>query len=119
MEGPIDFARITPTRPACGEHIVERDDAGSPPRQPADALDTARVGRSSDHPRRAARRVREGTCVVAMQVLGIALMYAGLLIDSSARSRRRRGGGTSGRDLGRLPLVLFWIGAVLLVVGSI
>lgn len=26
------------------EYIVERDDAGTPPRQPADALDTARVG---------------------------------------------------------------------------
>jgi hypothetical protein len=26
------------------EYIVERDDAGSPPREPADALDTARVG---------------------------------------------------------------------------
>ena len=26
------------------EYIVERDDAGTPPRAPADALDTARVG---------------------------------------------------------------------------
>ena len=26
------------------EYIVERDDAGTPPRTPADALDTARVG---------------------------------------------------------------------------
>jgi len=26
------------------EYIVERDDAGSPPRSPADALVTARVG---------------------------------------------------------------------------
>jgi hypothetical protein len=26
------------------EYIVERDDAGSPPRQPEHALDTARVG---------------------------------------------------------------------------
>jgi hypothetical protein len=26
------------------EYIVERDDAGVPPRAPADALDTARVG---------------------------------------------------------------------------
>jgi hypothetical protein len=56
----------------------------------------------------------------AMQVVGIAVMAAGLLIDSSARSRRRRAGGTSGKDpTSRLPLVLFWIGAVLLVVGSI
>jgi hypothetical protein len=55
-----------------------------------------------------------------MQVVGIAVMAAGLLIDSSARSRRRRAGGTSGRDpTSRLPLVLFWIGAVLLVLSSI
>jgi hypothetical protein len=26
------------------EYIVERDDAGTAPREPADALDTARVG---------------------------------------------------------------------------
>ena len=26
------------------EYIVERDDAGTPPRQPEDALDTARAG---------------------------------------------------------------------------
>jgi sugar phosphate isomerase/epimerase len=42
-QGLIDFARIF--RPhAAQEYIVERDDAGSPPRQPVDALDTARVG---------------------------------------------------------------------------
>lgn len=29
---------------AVDEYIVERDDAGSPPRTPADALVTARVG---------------------------------------------------------------------------
>ena len=29
---------------AVDEYIVERDDAGSPPRAPEDALDTARVG---------------------------------------------------------------------------
>ncbi len=42
-EGLIDFARIFQTREA-EEYIVERDDAGTPPRTPADALDTARVG---------------------------------------------------------------------------
>jgi hypothetical protein len=51
-----------------------------------------------------------------IQVLGIALMTAGLLLDSS----RRRAARTSGRpSSSRLPLVLFWIGAVLLVVASI
>jgi sugar phosphate isomerase/epimerase len=45
-EGLIDFARIFrhSTEAGAVEYIVERDDAGSPPRQPADALDTARVG---------------------------------------------------------------------------
>ena len=46
-QGLIDFAPDlprTPTRPGSGEYIVERDDAGTPPRTPADALDTARVG---------------------------------------------------------------------------
>jgi hypothetical protein len=42
-----------------------------------------------------------------MQVLGIALMAGGLLVDRSARNRA-----------GRIPLLLFWIGAVLLVLGS-
>jgi hypothetical protein len=56
----------------------------------------------------------------ALQVLGIALMTAGLLLDRSLRSRDRRAGRTSDRDLaGRLPLLLFWIGAVLLVLSSI
>jgi sugar phosphate isomerase/epimerase len=44
--GLIDFGRIF--RQACEaglvEYIVERDDAGTPPREPADALTTARVG---------------------------------------------------------------------------
>ena|GEM_PF-1875749 len=54
------------------------------------------------------------------QVLGIALMTAGLLVDSSLRNRRRRAGGTSDRNLtSRLPLSLFWIGAVLLVLSSV
>ena len=54
-----------------------------------------------------------------IQVLGIALMVAGLFIDSSARSRRRAGA-TADRDLiSRLPLLLFWIGAVVLVLASI
>ena len=56
----------------------------------------------------------------AIQVLGIALMTAGLLLDSSVRSRNRRAGGTSGKNLtSRLPVLLFWIGAVLLVLSSI
>ena len=46
MQGLLDFARIFRHSDEAGvrEYIVERDDAGSPPRQPADALDTARVG---------------------------------------------------------------------------
>jgi sugar phosphate isomerase/epimerase len=45
-QGLIDFARIFRHSGEAGviEYIVERDDAGTPPRQPADALDTARVG---------------------------------------------------------------------------
>jgi sugar phosphate isomerase/epimerase len=45
-QGLIDFARIFRHSKEAGvrEYIVERDDAGTPPRQPADALDTARVG---------------------------------------------------------------------------
>src|SRR5919112_1035405 len=45
-EGLIDFARIFRHSKEAGvvEYIVERDDAGTPPRQPADALSTARVG---------------------------------------------------------------------------
>ena len=45
-QGLIDFARIFRHSGQAGvrEYIVERDDAGTPPRQPADALDTARVG---------------------------------------------------------------------------
>jgi sugar phosphate isomerase/epimerase len=42
-QGLIDFVRIFRTQ-AVDEYIVERDDAGTPPRAPADALDTARVG---------------------------------------------------------------------------
>ena len=56
----------------------------------------------------------------ALQVLGIALMTAGLLLDRSLRSRDRRAGRASDSNLaGRLPLSLFWIGAVLLVLSSI
>ena len=56
----------------------------------------------------------------AIQVLGIALMTAGLLLDSSRRNRDRRAGGTPGEHLtSRLPVVLFWTGAVLLVLASI
>ena len=45
-EGLIDFARIFELSEKAGavEYIVERDNAGSPPRQPADALTTAEVG---------------------------------------------------------------------------
>ena len=45
-QGLIDFARIFELSKKAGavEYIVERDDAGSPPRTPAQALDTARVG---------------------------------------------------------------------------
>jgi len=42
-QGLIDFVRIFRTQEAA-EYIVERDDAGTPPRAPADALTTARVG---------------------------------------------------------------------------
>jgi sugar phosphate isomerase/epimerase len=45
-QGLIDFARIFRHSDEAGvrEYIVERDDAGTPPREPADALDTARIG---------------------------------------------------------------------------
>ena len=39
----FDFPRIFRTQ-RVDEYIVERDDAGSPPRLPEAALDTARVG---------------------------------------------------------------------------
>jgi sugar phosphate isomerase/epimerase len=42
--GLIDFPRIFGSTRSVEEYIVERDDAGTPPRSPADALDTARVG---------------------------------------------------------------------------
>ena len=42
-QGLLDFPRIFRTQQV-DEYIVERDDAGSPPRAPADALITARVG---------------------------------------------------------------------------
>ena len=42
-DGLIDFVRIFQAQEV-DEYIVERDDAGTPPRQPADALTTARVG---------------------------------------------------------------------------
>jgi len=56
----------------------------------------------------------------AVQVLGVAVMAAGLLVDSSVRRRHRRAGRTSDENrTSRLPVVLFWIGAVLLVLSSI
>jgi sugar phosphate isomerase/epimerase len=44
--GLIDFGRIFARSREAGlvEYIVERDDAGTPPRSPADALTTAKVG---------------------------------------------------------------------------
>jgi sugar phosphate isomerase/epimerase len=42
-KGLIDFPRIFRAH-GVDEYIVERDDAGSPPRRPADALVTAEVG---------------------------------------------------------------------------
>ena len=42
-QGLIDFVRIFRTQETA-EYIVERDDAGTPPRAPADALATAQVG---------------------------------------------------------------------------
>jgi sugar phosphate isomerase/epimerase len=42
-QGLLDFPRIFASQ-LVDEYIVERDDAGTAPRQPADALDTARVG---------------------------------------------------------------------------
>jgi hypothetical protein len=56
----------------------------------------------------------------AIQVLGIGLMTAGLLLDRSVRRRDRRAGRTSDKHrTSRLPLLLFWIGALLLVLSSI
>jgi hypothetical protein len=55
-----------------------------------------------------------------IQVLGVALMAAGLLVDNSMRSRNRRTRNTSDKDrTSRLPLWFFWIGAVLVVLSSI
>jgi hypothetical protein len=57
---------------------------------------------------------------LAIRVLGVALMAAGLLLDSSVRRRNRRAGSTSDKShTSRLPVLLFWIGAVLLVLSSI
>ena len=66
------------------------------------------------------RRARRGpggrTLRRVIQVLGIALMTAGLLVGNSMRSRNRGTGSTSDKDrTSRLPLWLFWIGAVLVV----
>ena len=56
----------------------------------------------------------------AIQVLGIGLMAAGLLLDTSARRRSRRADSGSAKNLAsRLPLLLFWIGTVLLVLSSV
>jgi hypothetical protein len=56
----------------------------------------------------------------AIQVLGIGLMAAGFLLDSSVRRRNRPAGRTSDKNhTSRLPVMLVWIGAVLLVLSSI
>jgi len=56
----------------------------------------------------------------ATQVLGVALMVAGFLVDNSVRRRHRRAGRTSDKEVTtRLPFVLFCVGAVLLVLASI
>jgi hypothetical protein len=56
----------------------------------------------------------------AIQVLGIGLMTAGLLLDSSVRRRDRRADRACDKHRSsRLPLLLFWIGALLLVLSSI
>jgi len=56
----------------------------------------------------------------AIQLLGIGLMFAGLFLDASVRNRDRRAGTASASNTtSRLPLVLFWIGAVLVVLTSI
>jgi hypothetical protein len=63
----------------------------------------------------------------ALQVLGLALITAGLFLGNAPRDRDRRTGpglrskgGTSGGDFrSRLPLLLFWVGAGLLVLSSI
>jgi hypothetical protein len=55
-----------------------------------------------------------------IQVLGIALMLAGFLLDNSVRRRRRRTGtAPEGNLTSRLPVVLVVIGAGLLVLSSI
>ena len=55
----------------------------------------------------------------AVQILGIGLMTAGLLLDASRRAGDRRAGRPSDNRRSRLPLLLFWVGAVLLVLSSI
>jgi hypothetical protein len=55
-----------------------------------------------------------------IQVLGIVLMAAGFFLDTSVRRRNRHAGGTSDKHrTSRLPVLLFWVGAVLLVLSSI
>jgi hypothetical protein len=63
----------------------------------------------------------------ALQVLGLALITAGLFLGNAPRDRDRRTGpslrwkgGTSEENLrSRLPVLLFWVGAVLLMLSSI
>ena len=56
----------------------------------------------------------------AIQVLGIALMAAGFLLDNWLRRRQRPAGMTADRHrTSRLPVALFGSGAVLLVLASV
>jgi hypothetical protein len=62
-----------------------------------------------------------------LQVLGLALITAGLFLGNAPRDRDRRtgpslrwkGGTSEGNLRSRLPLLLFWVGAVVLVLSSI
>ena len=63
----------------------------------------------------------------AIQVLGLALITAGLFLGRAPRDRDQRtglslpwkGGTSDGNLRSRLPLLLFWVGVVLLVLSSI
>jgi hypothetical protein len=143
LPGPCGWAPSAAARPS-GDH--PRGDAAAHPRVVADAvfslvllLGYATIGlvvtlrRPATRPvvgavprRRQVSLVRSadlqggGQVRRAIQVLGIALMAAGLLFDASVRNRNRGAGRTSDKHLtSRLPLVLFWIGAVLVVLSSI
>ena len=105
-------------RPPLPRTSTERADPGLC-RHPVGLRRGARAELAAEDLERALRE-KGGHVRRAIQVLGIALMAAGLLLDSSVRSRNRRAGKTSDKNLtSRLPVPLFWIGAVLLVLSSI